>query len=66
MQRFEKPVESEGDGAEKVPRILSMSSDQESDDFEREKLMDAYQCGCRSGTSHHKDIYRRVLRQVQL
>jgi hypothetical protein len=33
MQRFGKPVENEGDGAENVPRILSMSSVQESDDF---------------------------------
>jgi hypothetical protein len=40
MQRFEKPVESEGDGAENVPRILSMSSVQESDDLERGKIMD--------------------------
>ena len=66
MQRFGKPVENEEDGAEKVPRILSMSSVQESDEIERGKIMDAYRCGCRSGTSHHTNIYRRVLRQDQL
>lgn len=35
MQRFGKPVENEGDGAENVPRILSMSSVQGSDELER-------------------------------
>ena len=37
MQRFGKAVENEGEGAENVPRILSMSSVQESDDLERGK-----------------------------
>jgi len=40
MQRFGRAVENEGDSAEKVPIILSMSSVQGSDELEKRKNMD--------------------------